>query len=112
MKALAEAHSSGVLDAVEYAAKTKLLQAKVDEYVIEFTIDERSAKLRDALAGGILSEEEYAAKLSAIKEAVATEVLNAEKTAAKEAQITKLQAAKDAGVLTPEEFDQKVAALG
>lgn len=112
MKALADAHSSGVLDAVEYAAKTKLLQAKVDEYVIEFTIEERSSKLKDALASGIISQDEYATKLAAMKAAVSAEVKNAEKTAAKEAQIAKLQAAKEAGVLTPDEYEQKVAALG
>lgn len=112
MKALADAHASGVLDAVEYAAKTQLLQAKVDEYAIAFTIEERSAKLRDAMAQGILSQEEFEAKLAALKTAVANEVRNAEKTAAKDAQIAKLQAAKDAGVLTQAEFDQKVAALG
>lgn len=112
MKALADAHASGVLDAVEYAAKTQLLQAKVDEYAIAFTIEERSAKLRDAVSQGILSQEEFEAKLAALKTTVANEVRNAEKTAAKDAQIAKLQAAKDAGVLTQAEFDQKVAALG
>lgn len=112
MKALADAHSSGVLDAVEYGAKTKLLQAKVDEYVIAFTSEERSSKLKEALASGIISEQEYDTKLAAMQAAVTAEVKNAEKVAAKSAQIAKLQAAKDAGILTAEEFDQKVAALG
>jgi hypothetical protein len=64
------------------------------------------------MAQGILSQEEFEAKFAALKTAVANEVRNAEKTAAKDAQIAKLQAAKDAGVLTQAEFDQKVAALG
>lgn len=112
LKALSDAHAGGVLDAVEYAAKTKLLQAKVDEYTVAFTIDERSTKLKEALSHGIISEDEYNTKLAALKTAVADEVQNAEKTAAKEAQIARLKAARDAGVLTPEEFAQKVAALG
>ena len=44
--------------------------------------------------------------------AVAVEVKTAEKTAAKEAQIAKLLAAKEAGVLTAEEYEQGVSALG
>lgn len=112
LKALSDAHGSGVLDAVEYAAKTQVLQAKVNEYVIHFTIEERSKKLADALAQGILSQDEYNGKLSALKAAVAEEVRNAEKHALRDAQIAKLRAAKEAGVLTQDEFDQKLAALG
>jgi len=112
MKGLADAHASGVLDAAEYAAKTKLLQAKVDDYVIEYTIEERSLKLKDAVSSGIISQDEYATKLTAMKAAIAVEVRDAEKTAAKESQIAKLRAAKEAGVLTSEEYDNKVAALG
>ena len=112
MKALSDAHSSGVLDAVEYAAKTKLLQAKVDVYTIEFTIDERSSKLKDALSSGVISQDEYDSKLAAMKIAVADEVKNAEKMAVKAAQIEKLKAARDTGVLSAEEFEKKLTALG
>ena len=63
------------------------------------------------MSQGILSQELFEAKLEALKTAVANEVRSAEKTAAKEAQVTKLQAAKNAGVLTQAEFDQKVSAL-
>ena len=112
MKALSDAHASGVLDAVEYAAKTKLLQAKVDDYAIEFTIDERSSKLKDALSSGVISQDEYDSKLAAMKIAVADEVKNAEKMAVKAAQIEKLKAARDTGVLSAEEFEKKLTALG
>jgi hypothetical protein len=112
MKALSDAHAGGVLDAVEYAAKTQLLQAKVDEYTVAFTIEERSTKLKEALSHGIISQDEYETKLAALRTAVAEEVRNAEKTAAKDSQIARLKAARDAGVLTPDEFAQKVAALG
>jgi hypothetical protein len=54
-------------------------------------------QLKDALGSGIISHDEYATKLAAMKAAVSAEVKNAEKTAAKEAQIAKLQAAREAG---------------
>lgn len=112
LKSLAEAHRSGILDAEEYTSKTSSLKKKVDDYTIDFVVEERSAKLNEALASGIIDQTELDAKLAALRNVVAKEVRDASRQAAKQAQIDKLKAAMESGVLTPEECEKKIAELG
>jgi hypothetical protein len=112
LRSLADAHRSGILDAEEYASKTLSLEKKIVDYTIDYVVEERSAKLSDALASGVIDQSEFNAKLAALRNMVVTEIREASLQSAKQSQIAKLRAAMDAGVLTPEECEMKIAALG
>ena len=112
LKSLADAHRSGILDAEEYASKTSSLEMKIVDYTIDYVVEERSAKLNDALASGVIDQSELNTKLAALRNVVVTEIREASLQSAKQSQIARLRAAVDAGVLTPEECETKIAALG
>ena len=111
LRRLQDAHETGVLSDDELAAKKKELQVKAAEWEVQFAVDDRSAKLKAALDGGILEQSEYDAKVAALDQAVRQELQVERKRRQNAAQLAKLKVALEAGVLSQEEYDAKVTAL-
>ncbi len=111
LKKLATAHTAGILTDEEYAAKKAAIDAKTDEYEVQFVVEEKAGKLKDALTAGILDQAEYDAKVADLAKLARESIQKERSQKAKAAQLTKLKAAMDAGILTQEEFDTKVKAM-
>jgi len=112
LKKLQAAHESGILDDDEFAKKKGELQAKAQEWHLQFLVQEKSEKLKEALENGLLEQHEYEAKLAGIEASIREQVNAQAQKQRKDAQIVKLKAALDAGILSEEEYAAKVALLG
>lgn len=111
LKKLAAAHTAGILTDEEYAAKKATIDAKTDEYEVQFVVEEKAVKLKEALAAGILDQSEYDAKVAGLA-TLARDAIQKERTQkAKAGQLAKLKAALDAGILTQEEYEAKLKAI-
>jgi hypothetical protein len=112
IRKLEDAHGAGILSDEELAAKKKDVFAKEAEYEIRIIVSEQTDKLKQALVDGILDSEECAKKIAAIEGAVRANMASDRMAKDKAERIAKLQAARDAGILSLEEYTTKVAALG
>ncbi|MCT7953958.1 SHOCT domain-containing protein [Laspinema palackyanum] len=137
LKQLQDAFDQGFIDEVAYQAKKQEIEHKAQDNLKNTELNEKLIKLKNALDSGILSSEEYENKkaelisqsshaeldnkLSQIRAALASGILNQEEFDIKASQIQKeiafaeklkqLENAKNAGVITVEEFEKKKAAL-
>lgn len=107
-----EALRAGILNEAECNAKKQQVLANAFEYEVAFTVELRSAKLKEAVASGVLSQAECDAKTAQLAESIRAEVHRGQAAAKRADQLAKLQAAKNAGILSEEEYAAKVAALG
>jgi len=100
-----------ILTEAEFAAKKAALKLKIDEYEIEFTVEEQSAKLEQAFVQGILDESEYETKVMAIRETVKERIIKEREKNKKAEQIAKFKVALENGILSQAEYEAKVAVL-
>jgi hypothetical protein len=108
---LEAALKNDILTEAEFNAKKAALELKLDEYVIEFTVEEQSIKLEQAFVQGILDESEYGTKVMALRETVKERILKEREGKKKADQIAKLKIALDNGILSKAEYETKVAVL-
>lgn len=111
MNKLAAAHTAGILTDEEYATKKATIDAKTDEYEVQFVVEEKAVKLKDALMAGILDQAEYDAKVADMARLARESIQKERSQKAKAGQLAKLTAALDAGILTQEEYEIKVKAM-
>lgn len=108
---LESAYKDEILTEAEFNAKKAALEKKIDEYEVEFAVEQQVAKLQQAFAQGILDEKEYEAKIIAVEETVKEQIFKGRSNKIKEAQIIKLKQALENGILSEMEYNAKVAAL-
>lgn len=108
---LEAAHAAGILTDDELAAKSNALAARIDAYEVQFVIEEKAAKLKAALADGILDQAAYDSKYASLEQA-AKEAIQKERMLQDGAgQLGKLKIALANGILSQEEYDQKASML-
>ncbi len=112
LQKLEAAHSAGILNDQELAEKKNALRVKVDEYEVQFVVEEKAVKLRDALEAGIIDQAAFDAKYATLAQIAKQSIQKERQQKAKSEQLAKLKTALDNGILSQEEFDAKVAALG
>lgn len=100
-----------ILTEAEFKAKKAALELKIDEYEIEFSVEEQSVKLEQAFVQGILDESEYETKVMALRDTVKERILKERNAQKKVKQIDKLKVAWENGILSQAEYEAKVAVL-
>ncbi len=111
LQKLESAYKEGILDRAEFNAKKTNLESTIEQYEIEFTIEEQMAKLEKAFMDGILNEQEYEAKVAQVCHNVETEILNKRLRAKQQQHLDKLNQALQQGILSQAEYETKVANL-
>lgn len=111
LKKLELAFENGILTEAEFEVKKTVLQDRIDEYEIEFSVEEKIAKFQKAFSEGILSADEYEDKVRTVEEVVKYQIFQERHEKQKAIKIAKLKEAWENGILTEEEYQSKVAAL-
>jgi hypothetical protein len=108
---LEAALKNDILTEAEFTTKKAALELKIDEYEIEFVVEEQSTKLEQAFVQGILEESEYEAKVMAIQNTVKERIIKEREEKKKACQVAKFKLALENGILSQAEYDVKVAVL-
>jgi len=108
---LEAALKNDILTEAEFTTKKAALELKIDEYEIEFAVEEQSIKLEQAFVQGILEESEFEAKVMAIRDTVKERILKERESKKNADHIAKLKVALENGILSQVEYDAKVAVL-
>jgi hypothetical protein len=111
LKRIQEAYNLGLITESEFKHKQANLEDKMDEYEADFLIEEKIEKLQKAFAEGIIDTIEYELKLKEVQEKVEIEIINKRQEERKAVKIAKLKEALDNGILTEEEYRNKVGQL-
>ena len=111
LEKLETAYQEGILERAEFDKKKNNLEATIERYEIDFTIEAQMKKLEKAFIDGILTEQEYEAKVAQVCHNVETEITNKRSTAKKQQHLDKLKQALEHGILSQAEYDAKVADL-
>lgn len=90
-------------------SKTKELKLKIERYEIDFAVEEKISKLEKAFVQGILTEEEYEAKVVQVRDSVEKDILNQRFEEQKLSYIIKLRQAVENGILSESEYEAKIA---
>lgn len=102
---------NGILTEAEFEVKKTVLQDRIDEDEIEFSVEEKIVKFQKAFSEGILSADEYEDKVRTVEEVVKYQIFQERHEKQKAIKIAKLKEAWENGILTEEEYQSKVAAL-
>ncbi len=111
LQKLETAYREGILDHKEFNTKKSEIEAAIDRYEIDFTIEAQMAKLEKAFIDGILNEQEYEAKVAQVCHNVETEILSRRLKVKKQKYLEQLKQALEHGVLSQAEYEAKVANL-
>lgn len=111
MKQLENNLKLGIITSQQFALKKDALDDKIDEYEVEFLIEEKITQFQKAFEEGILDDVEYEQKLHYVHDTLTIEIMKQKKAAKKLRKIAKLKQALDDGILTQEEYTNKVAQL-
>lgn len=111
LKKLESAFASQILTEAEFLAKKQRLEHQINEYEIEFLVEEKLAKFQQAFTEGILTADEFEAKIHQVEEDVKNQVIYQRVEQEKEQVLMKFKAALDSGILTPDEYAKKVEFL-
>ncbi len=108
---LEAALKNDILTEAEFTTKKAALELKIDEYEIEFAVEEQSIKLEQAFVQGILEESEFEAKVMDIRDTVKERIIKEREQKKNADHIAKLKVALENGILSQVEYDAKVAVL-
>lgn len=108
---LEAALANQVLTQEEFTAKKQQLENQIDEYEIEFLVEEILAKFQQAFADGILTADEFEVKVHQVEEEVRHQLIDQRLEQEKEQVLMKLKSALENGILTQEEYAKKVELL-
>lgn len=105
---LESAFANGILTDTEFNVKKLALENKIDEYEVEFLIEEKIDKFQKAFSEGILNADEYEDKVKDVEEAVRRQIFQGRYEKIRTEKIAKLKEALDNGILTEEEYQAKI----
>jgi hypothetical protein len=111
LQKLETAYREGILERSEFNLKKSEIEAAIDRYEIDFTIENQMTKLEKAFIDGVLNEQEYEAKVAQVCHNVETEILNRRLRAKKQKYLEQLKQALEHGVLSQAEYEAKIANL-
>ncbi len=111
LQRIQEARQQGLISEQEFQNRKENLDDQIDEYEADFLIEEKIAKLQKAFAEGILDTMEFEEKVKEVHETTTEEILNKRRKERKAAKIAQLKEALNNGILTQEEYRQKIAQL-
>jgi hypothetical protein len=111
LQKLETAYREGILERGEFNLKKSEIEAAIDRYEIDFTIENQMTKLEKAFIDGVLNEQEYEAKVAQVCHNVETEILNRRLRAKKQKYLEQLKQALEHGVLSQAEYEAKIANL-
>ena len=109
---LESAFANGILTDTEFNVKKLALENKIDEYEVEFLIEEKIDKFQKAFSEGILTADEYEDKVKDVEEAVRRQIFQGRHEKIRTEKIAKLKEALDNGILTEEEYQAKITSEG
>ena len=105
---LESAFANGILTDTEFNVKKLALENKIDEYEVEFLIEEKIDKFQKAFSEGVLNADEYEDKVKDVEEAVRRQIFQGRYEKIRIEKIAKLKEALDNGILTEEEYQAKI----
>lgn len=105
------AFTDEILTEAEFTRKKAILERKIDDYEVNFVIEEKIAKLQDAFSQGILDQMEYEEKVNELEANMRETILQERRLQRNKTKIIKLKEALNNGVITKEEYQKKVANL-
>lgn len=105
---LESAYANGILTDTEFNVKKLALENKIDEYEVEFLIEEKIDKFQKAFYEGILNADEYEDKVKDVEESVRRQIFQGRYEKIRTEKIAKLKEALDNGILTEEEYQAKI----
>lgn len=105
---LESAFANGILTDTEFNVKKLALENKIDEYEVEFLIEEKIDKFQKAFSEGVLNADEYEDKVKDVEEAVRRQIFQGRYEKITIEKIAKLKEALDNGILTEEEYQAKI----
>lgn len=105
---LESACANGILTDTEFNVKKLALENKIDEYEVEFLIEEKIDKFQKAFSEGVLNADEYEDKVKDVEESVRRQIFQGRYEKIRTEKIAKLKEALDNGILTEEEYQAKI----
>jgi len=105
---LESAFANGILTDTELNVKKLALENKIDEYEVEFLIEEKIDKFQKAFSEGVLNADEYEDKVKDVEESVRKQIFKGRYEKIRTEKIAKLKEALDNGILTEEEYQAKI----
>ena len=105
---LESAFANGILTDTELNVKKLALENKIDEYEVEFLIEEKIDKFQKAFSEGVLNADEYEDKVKDVEESVRKQIFKGRYEKIRTEKIAKLKEALDNGILTEEEDQAKI----
>ncbi len=108
LRKLESALVNRILTDTEFNVKKLALENKIDEYEVEFLIEEKIDKFQKAFSEGVLNADEYEDKVKDVEESVRRQIFQGRYEKIRTKKITKLKEALDNGILTEEEYQAKI----
>lgn len=108
LRKLESALANGILTDTEFNVKKLALENKIDEYEVEFLIEEKIDRFQKAFSEGVLNADEYEEKVKDVEEAVRKQIFQGRYEKIRIEKIAKLKEALDNGILTEEEYQAKI----
>ncbi|HBL00026.1 MAG TPA: hypothetical protein DD001_23240 [Microcoleaceae bacterium UBA10368] len=105
---LESAFANGILTDTEFNVKKLALENKIDEYEVEFLIEEKIDKFQKAFYEGVLNADEYEDKVKDVEVSVRKQIFQGRYEKIRTEKIAKLKEALDNGILTEEEYQAKI----
>ena len=102
------AYRNGILTEEELTAKKAALKIQMDDYEIEFAMEEKLEQLQEAFAHGILTESEYETKLGKVQDSIIERVFKNNPNNQKAKTLVKLKQAWENGIISEEEYRSKI----
>ncbi|MBL1211461.1 SHOCT domain-containing protein [Geminocystis sp. GBBB08] len=105
------AFTDEILTEAEFTRKKAILERKIDDYEVNFFIEEKILKLQEAFSQGILDKMEYEEKVNEIEATIRDKILQERRLQRNKTKLIKLQEAFNNGIITKEEYQQKISNL-
>jgi hypothetical protein len=105
------AFTDDILTKEEFDRKKAVLEKQIDDYEVNFVVEEKINKLQEAFSQGILDQSEFEEKVSNLEANTRQQILQARHLQRNKAKIIKLKEALDNGIITQAEFEQKMTNL-
>jgi hypothetical protein len=105
------AFTDEILTEAEFTRKKSILEKKIDDYEVNFVIEEKIAKLQDAFSQGILDQLKYEEKVNELEANMREKILQERRLQRNKTKIIKLKEALNNGVITKEEYQRKISNL-
>ena len=105
------AFTDDILTEEEFTRKKAVLEKKIDDYEVNFVVEEKINKLQEAFSQGILNQTEFEEKVSYLEANTRQQILQERYLQRNKTKIIKLKEALENGIITQAEFEEKMANL-